>query len=547
MPLTLSAPACGIKDRTIVKRWCERSGWRYRRAGGEVELRVERNGSEKFTYVAETAAASDEVYELTVEGSPPHVRATIVCSGDPGLRYGLNALHRKANRGDWRPVTEYDYPRFPVRGIVEGYYGKPWSPGQRLDMLRFIASRNMNTYLYAPKDDPYHRDRWNELYDEGGLRTLRETFREADALGLRFWYGLAPGLSMRYSDPADYEALLRKTRQIFELGVRDFALLLDDIPDTLQHPEDQAAFPDLAVAHARLANRYYGDLRNWSGRVRLAVCPTCYWGKADGYYITRLGTEIDARIDLFWTGRNICSQELTAQEAAAFARQTFRPPLYWDNYPVNDLEMADELHIGPYRERDPNLFRFSRGIIANGMALSESSKIAFSTIADYAWNPQRYDPEVSWREALEAAVGPDCLPDMLTFADNVRYSCLYPADSPRLAEALNRFRYKFRFGNREEAVMELDRLAAEMAGAAERLRTKQAGNPALFGEIERWLKQYARGCAVLKRAAAYCRAGDPACRRRLQEEYDAYLSDRTYVFADVLSSFVNRLLDAGAP
>ena len=52
-----------------------------------------------------------------------------------------------------------DYPSFPIRGVVEGYYGKPLSFGQRKDLFAFMKECRMNFYIYAPKDDLYHRDR----------------------------------------------------------------------------------------------------------------------------------------------------------------------------------------------------------------------------------------------------------------------------------------------------------------------------------------------------------------------------------------------------
>ena len=58
-------------------------------------------------------------------------------------------------------------PTFQRRGIVEGFFGPPWSMAHRKALFRFGAKRGMNTYLYAPKDDPYHRERWRDPYPKG--------------------------------------------------------------------------------------------------------------------------------------------------------------------------------------------------------------------------------------------------------------------------------------------------------------------------------------------------------------------------------------------
>ena len=67
--------------------------------------------------------------------------------------------------------------------------------------------------------------------------------------------------------------------------------------------------------------------------------------------------------------------------------------------------MGYELHIGPYRGRDPHLWRASTGIVANGMELFEASRIPFATIADYLRDPEGYDPEASWQRAIRDVVG----------------------------------------------------------------------------------------------------------------------------------------------
>ncbi len=57
------------------------------------------------------------------------------------------------------PIVEIiDFSSFKLRGIIEGFYGKPWSDENRIDIIRFCGKNKMNAYWYAPKDDPYHRE-----------------------------------------------------------------------------------------------------------------------------------------------------------------------------------------------------------------------------------------------------------------------------------------------------------------------------------------------------------------------------------------------------
>ena len=49
-----------------------------------------------------------------------------------------------------------------MNGVIEGFYGTPWTWDERALVCRGIAAAGGDTYVYAPKDDPLHRDRWRE-------------------------------------------------------------------------------------------------------------------------------------------------------------------------------------------------------------------------------------------------------------------------------------------------------------------------------------------------------------------------------------------------
>ena len=77
---------------------------------------------------------------------------------------------------------------------------------------------------------------------------------------MTFTWCVSPGLSIRYSDPADRDALLAKLQSVIDLGVERVGLFVDDIPTELQHPEDQVAYPALVDAHIDLVNAVFAAL-----------------------------------------------------------------------------------------------------------------------------------------------------------------------------------------------------------------------------------------------------------------------------------------------
>ena len=56
-----------------------------------------------------------------------------------------------------------------VRGVIEGFYGTPWTHEERLDLIRFCGAHGLNTWVHAPKDDACHRKLWREPYPDDEL------------------------------------------------------------------------------------------------------------------------------------------------------------------------------------------------------------------------------------------------------------------------------------------------------------------------------------------------------------------------------------------
>ena len=132
-----------------------------------------------------------------------------------------------------------------ICGVVEGFYGRPWSEAQRRQLFAWMKSWGMNTYLYAPKDDLKHRLFWREPYSEREVPVLKDLIRECRSKGLRFIYAIAPGLDLSYSSRKHMTGLRRKADHLVDLGCRDFALAFDDIQPVLSK-EDSKRFDSIA-------------------------------------------------------------------------------------------------------------------------------------------------------------------------------------------------------------------------------------------------------------------------------------------------------------
>jgi len=391
---------------------------------------------------------------------------------------------------------------FARRGFLEGFYGKPYTDAQRREMIALLAGRGMNCYAYAAKDDPYHRDEWEKLYPPEALEQLGSLFEFCKGQGVDFMYCSAPGLTYEYNNPEHYKALCAKLEQVMGLGVTSFGLFFDDIPRERQSPED----------HAKVAKALYKAYKG----ISLAVCPMVYRGSGKEEYIRILGRRLPKKVDIFWTGRDICSKEITIEEARRFKKYTRHKPLYWDNYPVNDAEMFHEMHLGPLEGREVGLHKHCRGILFNSMEYFECSKLPLLTCADYLREPAYYAPAWAWMEALNTLFGKDAL-RMVPFAEQCMTSCLKVQNGPQMMEALQEAETRWRQGDLPGILAALKGFHARMEDCREFLA---GSDHPMVAELKKWIKKYNLCCEVFGLAIALLEGRD--VRAELESKMDAY-------------------------
>src|SRR5579872_5493561 len=278
-------------------------------------------------------------------------------------------------------------------GIVEGFYGPPWSHLDRLYMIRFLSDSGFNTYMYAPKNDDYHRTEWRKDYPESAAQNLRELIRACEIFSVNFVFTVSPGLGMVYSDGNETELLLKKLRACIDMGCTWVGVLLDDIGTEFAHDQDKKAFSNIAKAHSFVLNTVKDALQK-NGKIRISFCPTYYandyLGKKieNNDYLKEIGSELDPSIDVLWTGKFVVSPTITVEDAQNFSHAVKRKPLLWDNYPVNDYFRSEKgtglrLNVGPFSGRSPELLSYLSGYLANPMNEIEASKIPLLTLAHY--------------------------------------------------------------------------------------------------------------------------------------------------------------------
>ncbi len=289
----------------------------------------------------------------------------------------------------------------PHFGVIEGFYGLPWSWRERSRMVRAMAGFGLGAYLYAPKDDPLHRALWREPYPEDEMDRFETFNAEARGLGVTVFFGLSPFVDYRDGDD-DYQVLVDKVRAFAARGFAAFALLADDIEFEAEVEVDGG----LGERHAGLVNRLLADLRSDVPDARMWFVPTVYsderlerWPGAPAYLAAL--SALDPEVEVMWTGIRTSSATMTAEDMGRFRALVGRSPLIWDNFWANDggdLFMGRIL-LAPFSGRPEGLLGAVRGIAHNLSLQGALTRLALGTFA--AW---LQDPALGPAALLERAV-----------------------------------------------------------------------------------------------------------------------------------------------
>ncbi|MBQ8226007.1 MAG: beta-N-acetylglucosaminidase domain-containing protein [Bacteroidaceae bacterium] len=358
---------------------------------GEAPLRVVLGvkGDKCVKKYAKRIPAQAEGYYLHISE-----KGIVVAGADErGLYYGVQTLLASMAEGKLQPCTVTDWPDVAFRGVVEGFYGTPWSQEARLSQLDFYGKYKMNVYIYGPKDDPYHRDKWRVEYPEAEAKKLQVLLERAKMRGVNFYWAIHPGVDIKWTTE-DRDALMAKLEKMYQLGVRSFAVFFDDIWGEGAKADKQAEL--LNYVDANFVQKKH-DV------APLVLCPTIYnraWsGNGDKYLLT-LGENLNKGIEVMWTGNSVV--HCIDRESMEWINDRIKRKGYiWWNYPVSDY-VRDHILLGPTYGNGLDIAPLLSGFVSNPMEHAEASKISLYSIADYTWNMKHYDQKTSWERAIRA-------------------------------------------------------------------------------------------------------------------------------------------------
>ena len=245
-------------------------------------------------------------------------------------------------------------------------------------------------------------------------------------------------------------------------------------------------------------------------------------------HLVELASKLHPDINLMWTGRQIRSEYLDAVDAEVFEQDAKRKPLYWDNFPVNNLSLRFELHMGPLVGRESNLSQYSIGLLSNPMLQFHCSLLPLATVAAYLNNPNQYEPAAAWETALEFLY-PD-LDDRLALRSVFRCFMSSPIDSdaaPDLREVLGRATALRRANRIAESQQAIKDYSKSLRAALTRIGLKTFHYPEVAAEMSPWFPKLDSGISLLDALAT----GEAA---KVQSAFTEFEQIRQLAFGDLL-------------
>lgn len=357
-------------------------------AKADFKVVVGTRGDKSVKSYAKKIPAHAEGYYLHVD------KKGIVVAGydERGTLYGVKSLEAMIGGGQLEGCDIADYPDVAWRGVVEGFYGTPWSHEARMRQLDFYGMNKLNVYLYGPKDDPYHSvPRWREPYPEKEAAQLKQLVEEAHKNGVVFYWAIHPGQDIKWNTE-DRDKLMHKFELMYQLGVRAFAVFFDDISGEGTRADKQAELLNYLDDHFVKAKKDVAPL---------VMCPTEYnraWSSDKTGYLRTLGKKLNKSIEVMWTGNSVV--HCIDKPSLEWINERIERKAYiWWNYPVSDF-VRDHLLMGPVYGNGLDIAGDMSAFVSNPMERAEASKVALYSIADYTWNMEQYDSIQSWHRSL---------------------------------------------------------------------------------------------------------------------------------------------------
>lgn len=425
-------------------------------------------------------------------------------------------------------VTIYDYADLQSRGLVEGYYGYPYTVSVKKDLMRFMMRYKMNTYMYGAKSDPYHSQYWKNAYptkltaeqEKNGWLSqdmVRDLAVVSAETKVNFIWAIHPGDDFLGSTTV-ISNIMNKFNLMYNLGVRQFAVFVDDV-----------SVPDDAASHQLNAARLTELQKSIEAKYNhLGVAPadtvrpihfvpqvyaSAFVDAATRKSFFNALAAVPENVTIYTTGWGVWSVP-NSSDLNVVKEDLGRNVSWWWNYPCNDNADGQLYPMDTYSNfydmpsvdsnaRLPKELQDGVGIVCNPMQEGEVSKTALFSVANYSWNHQDFDNAESWNASFKAILeNEEVAAAYQVLCPYLRYN-----DPEEIGNLITAYKASLKSGN--PAPTNLKAKMEEVVAACDKLVTlkdsETESDRLLYNDLAPWLlklQQMAKSaCAMLASSA----------------------------------------------
>ncbi len=310
-----------------------------------------------------------------------------------------------------------DKPTVTCRGIPMGLQ---WFEQRSGEALRRMTQLKLN-FVWAQGsflNDCLSTDNWRLDFTASQKAAFREFIELYQKNFIDVWIALGPrgkNPPLQYSAAADIDTIVHKMDVLYTLGLRNFGLRFDDLgnlgEDRLLVPQDISAFNgDIGAAQVYFIHEVYSRLKSLHPDIKFMVVPLDYNQTGNHRGQTRGGARLRQYRKLP-TDIGIYSVSYYDEDILAATCLTGRPTVaVVSNFYSEGIEDRNEYAV-PFVSFIDWQDSAIRSKIAGFTWLpkipqrEDAALISWRTAADFAWAPQRYDPQRSFQRAAAQYLG----------------------------------------------------------------------------------------------------------------------------------------------
>ncbi len=339
-----------------------------------------------------------------------------------GLLWAISSLNQMIRihnqKSQVRLVQIVDWPKTLQRGFLggSGIGNKPEIAAHFMVAFKF----NLVDFRGEITKDKEHHDNWRLPRSDIFYKRIKGIGERFKALGFQ-WYagdrflGYDQVPQINCSSETDFNIIYKNfALPIAEAG-GNLSVQFDDTRYPL-HPDDKKKFGTAAKADHYFLTKLYEKLQKDYPDIRIAFCPPLYWGpvapnphpESRDTYLNLIGT-LPKAIDIYWTGPSVRSGKVLPEYVKWEVDRIKRKPLVFQNgigiphaynyhYITDPVYKLNKWYYEGYLED-------IRAYMLNGGDIDNSGVLV--SIADWTWNPGKFDPEAVIKDSAMKLAGPE--------------------------------------------------------------------------------------------------------------------------------------------